>query len=232
MTLSIIPVPGIGEVQPGADLAEVILEAIDDSGIGLEDDDVVVVTHKVVSKAEAATARYASDAEYQALKEQEATAVIRRRGNLMIAMTRQGFICANAGVDRSNVEPGQVALHPRDPDLSAHRLRIRFERASRKRLAVIITDTFGRPWRRGLTDVAIGLSGMPAIHDYRGTTDTWGNELEVTEVALVDEIAAAADLVMGKADRIPVAIIRGLSWPEGEGRATDLVRPPGEDLFR
>jgi len=232
VTLSIIPVPGIREVQPGADLAELILEAVDASGVGLEDGDVVVVTHKVVSKAEGATARYASDAEYRALKEQEATAVIRRRGDLMIAVTRQGFICANAGVDRSNVEPGQVVLHPRDPDRSAHRLRIRFERASRKRLAVIVTDTFGRPWRRGLTDVAIGLSGMRAIHDYRGTTDTWGNELEVTEVALVDEIAAAADLVMGKAGRIPVAIIRGLSWPEGEGRATDLVRPPGEDLFR
>ncbi|NIA24116.1 MAG: coenzyme F420-0:L-glutamate ligase [Gammaproteobacteria bacterium] len=232
MTLSIIPVPGIGEVQPGADLAEVLLEAIDAAGLDLQHDDILVVTHKVVSKAEGATARYASDAEYRALKEQEAAAVIRRRGDLMITVTRQGFICANAGVDRSNMEPGQVALHPRDPDRSAHRLRLRFEHASHKRLAVIVTDTFGRAWRRGLTDVAIGVSGMPAIHDYRGTTDTWGRELEATEVALVDEIAAAADLVMGKAEGIPVAIVRGLSWAKGEGRATDLVRPPDEDLFR
>ncbi|NOY56161.1 MAG: coenzyme F420-0:L-glutamate ligase [Actinobacteria bacterium] len=232
MTLSIIPVPGIGEIQPGTDLAETILEAIHAAGLRLEDDDVVVVTHKVVSKAEGATARYASDAEYRAIKEREAAAVIRRRGDLMIAETRQGFICANAGVDRSNVEPGLAVLHPRDPDRSAHRLRLRFERGSRKRLAVIVTDTFGRAWRRGLTDVAIGMSGMPALHDHRGAADTWGRKLEVTEVALVDEIAAAADLVMGKAEGIPVAIVRGLSWPEGEGRATDLVRPPGEDLFR
>jgi len=232
VTLSIIPVPGIGEVQAGMDLAMVILGALEAAGLDLEDHDIVVVTHKVVSKAEGAVASYGSDAEYQAIKEREATAVIRRRGDLMIAVTRQGFICANAGVDRSNVKPGQVVLHPRDPDRSAHRMRVRFELATDKQLAVIVTDTFGRAWRRGLTDVAIGVSGMPAIHDYRGTTDTWGRELEVTEVAVVDEIASAADLVMGKADAVPVAIIRGLSWQEGEGRATDLVRSPGEDLFR
>lgn len=232
MTLSIIPIPGIGEVDPGDDLPSLILDAIATEGLTLEDRDVVVVTHKVVSKAEGAVGSYNTEEEYQALKEAEAASVIRRRGDLMIAVTPRGFICANAGVDRSNVQPGLVVLHPRDPDRSAHRLRVRFERASGKRVAVVVTDTFGRAWRRGLTDVAIGVSGIPPIRDYRGETDTWGRTLEVSEVAIVDEIAAAADLVMGKAEGIPVAIVRGLQWREGDGRATDLVRPADEDLFR
>lgn len=232
VTVSIIPVHGIGEIRPGDDLAKIIDDAVAANGLTFADDDIITVTHKVVSKAEGALARYTTDDEYRRIREQEAAAVLRRRGDLLIAMTRQGFICANAGVDRSNVEPGHVVLHPRDPDRSAHRLRLHFERTSGKRLAVIITDTFGRAWRRGLTDVAIGLSGMNALFDHRGTTDTWGRELEVTEVAVIDEIAAAADLVMGKAENIPVSIVRGLTWRRAEGRATDLVRPPGEDLFR
>ena len=123
-------------------------------------------------------------------------------------------------------------LLPRDPDRSAHRIRVRLERAFDVRLGVIITDTFGRPWRRGLTDVAIGISGIPAIVDYRGTRDTFGTELEVTEVAVADEIAAAADLVMGKATGVPAAVVSGVGLDAGEGRASDLVRPPDEDLFR
>jgi coenzyme F420-0:L-glutamate ligase/coenzyme F420-1:gamma-L-glutamate ligase len=232
VTLSIIPVRGIGEVHPGDDLAGMILEALAGDGVGLKDRDVIVVTHKVVSKAEGAVAAYASERDYRNLVEGESEAIIRRRGDLAIAITRQGFVCANAGVDRSNARPGTAVLHPRDPDRSAHGLRTRFQRHSGRKVAVIITDTFGRAWRRGLTDVAIGVSGMLAIRDYRGTTDTWDRELEVTEVAVVDEIAAAADLVMGKADGIPVAIVRGLPWLEGDGRAVDLVRPAGEDLFR
>ncbi len=232
MTLSIIPIPGIGEVHPGDDLPSLILDAIATDGLALEDRDVVVVTHKVVSKAEGAVASYKTEEEYLALKEAEAASVVRRRGDLMIAVTPRGFVCANAGVDRSNVEPGLAVLHPRDPDRSAHRLRVRFERASGKRVAVIVTDTFGRAWRRGLTDVAIGVSGITAIRDYRGEVDTSGRTLEVSQVAIVDEIAAAADLVMGKAEGIPVAIVRGLQWREGDGRATDLVRPADEDLFR
>lgn len=232
MTLSIVPVTGIGEVHPGDDLAGLILAAFESSGLTVEDHDVVVVTHKVVSKAEGAIAAYETEEEYRALVERESAAVIRRRGDLTISITRHGFICANAGVDRSNVEPGHAVLHPRQPDRSAHRLRSRIEQATGTRIAVVVTDTFGRVWRRGLTDVAIGVSGMPPLADYRGTVDTWDRRLEVTEVAIIDEIAAAADLVMGKADNIPVAIVRGLDWAVGEGRAVDLVRPPGEDLFR
>ncbi len=234
MNVQLLPVSGIGEVAPGVDLGAVILEALAASGITLEDGDIVVVTHKVVSKAEGAMERLREDdpEAHRRLVEREATAILRRRGTLCIAETRHGFICANAGVDRSNVTPGSAVLLPADPDRSAHRLRLRLERASGVRLAVVVTDTFGRPWRRGLTDVAIGVSGMPAIHDLRGSTDTWGRPLEVTEVALADEVASAADLVMGKARNIPVVVMRGVEIPAAEGRGADLVRPPEEDLFR
>ncbi len=149
----------------------------------------------------------------------------------MITLTRHGFVCANAGVDRSNVGAGHVVLLPADPDRSAHRIRTRLERLTGLGIGVVITDTFGRAWRRGLTDVAIGVSGLAAIVDLRGTHDTHGNLLEVTEVAVADEIAAAADLVMGKARGIPAAIVRGVE-AHGHGRAADLIRPPAEDLFR
>jgi hypothetical protein len=166
MTLSVIPVIGIGEVHPGDDLAGLILDGFEADDIVLEHHDVVVVTHKVVSKAEGAIASYSTEEEYRRLVEGESAAVIRRRGALTISITRHGFICANAGVDRSNVEPGHAVLHPHDPDRSAHRLRVRFERATGVRIAVIVTDTFGRVWRRGLTDVAIGAAPT------RGTVDS------------------------------------------------------------
>jgi len=232
VTLSVTPIAGIGEVHEGDDLAALILSASLASGIALHDEDVVVVTHKVVSKAEGSVEPYEDEHGYRRIVERESQAVIRRRGDLTISITRQGFICANAGVDRSNVQPGHAVLHPRNPDRSAHELRRRLEHETGTHLAVIITDTFGRVWRRGLTDVAIGISGIAPLLDYRGTVDTWDRPLEVTEVAIVDEIAAAADLVMGKADNLPVAVVRGLAWERGEGRATDLVRPADEDLFR
>ncbi len=222
---------GIGEIAAGDDLALVICDAIRAMGERLADGDVVVVTHKVVSKQEGRVVEIADEAAYRRLVLDEATSIVRRRGDLVIAQTRHGFICANAAVDRSNVAPGHAVLLPIDPDRSAHRIRTLIERHTGTDIGVVITDTFGRPWRRGLVDVAIGVSGLPAIVDLRGTTDTWGNELNVTEVAVVDEIAAAADLVMGKATSIPVAVVRGLGLA-GEGRARDLVRPPEEDLFR
>jgi coenzyme F420-0:L-glutamate ligase / coenzyme F420-1:gamma-L-glutamate ligase len=232
VTLSVIPVRGIGEIAKGDDLGGVILAALAAGHVPVRDGDVIVVTHKVVSKAEGAVESYEDEESYRRIVERESRAVIRRRGELTISITRQGFICANAGVDRSNVKPGNAVLHPRDPDRSAHKLRQRIERETGVRIAVIITDTFGRVWRKGLTDVAIGASGIEPLLDYRGSVDTWNRPLEVTEVAIVDEIAAAADLVMGKAEGIPVAVVRGLEWERGEGRATDLVRPPSEDLFR
>jgi coenzyme F420-0:L-glutamate ligase/coenzyme F420-1:gamma-L-glutamate ligase len=233
VTVEITPIHGIGEIEPGADLAGIIVAALHAAGFVLLDGDVLVVTHKAVSKAEEAVARFDDDEDQRrAIIAGEAAAILRRRGDLVITETHHGFICANAGVDRSNMPRGFLALLPRDPDRSAQRLRTKIRRAAGAEIAVVITDTFGRPWRKGLTDVAIGVAGMPALVDYRGTTDTFGRALTVTEVALVDEVAAAADLVMGKAKGVPLAVVRGLEYPAGEGRATDLVRSADEDMFR
>lgn len=232
MTLEVFPVVGINQVHPGDDLAEILATAL--APLQPRSGDIVVVTHKVVSKAEGSVVEIEGDeAEFKkALVEREAASIIRRRGDLVIAETRHGFICANAGIDRSNVEEGTMVLLPRDPDRSAHRLRTRLEQRFSAILGLIVSDTFGRPWRSGLTDVAIGISGVRSILDLRGTRDWMGRELEVTEVAVADEIASAADLVMGKASGIPAALVRGYQEGLGEGRASDLVRPPGQDLFR
>jgi coenzyme F420-0:L-glutamate ligase/coenzyme F420-1:gamma-L-glutamate ligase len=234
VTLTIHPVPGIPEIQPGDDLACLIAAALRTADLTPRHGDVLVVTHKAVSKAEGAVAPLEGDedAAYRALVLKEAAAVLRKRGQLVITRTRHGFICANAGVDRSNASPGTAVLLPLDPDRSAHRLRNALFRLTGVDLPVVITDTFGRAWRKGLVDVAVGVSGLEVILDLRGTRDTQGRELKVTEVALVDEIAAAADLVMGKASGVPVVLFRGLDSARGSGRAADLVRPPEEDLFR
>ncbi len=233
MTVEITPIHGIGDINPGDDLAGIFLSALDAAKFSLQDRDVLVVTHKAVSKAENAIVRFDEDEEVRRrVVADQAVAVLRRRGDLVITETRHGYICANAGVDRSNMPKGWLALLPHDPDRSAHRLRTKIHQATGAVVAVVISDTFGRPWRRGLTDVAIGIAGLPALVDYRGTTDTFDRTLTVTEVALVDEVAAAADLVMGKANGVPLAVVRGLEYPAGEGRATDLVRPADEDMFR
>jgi len=235
VTIEIYPVKGIPEATEGDDVAEMVLGGLATSELTLHDGDVVVITHKLVSKAEGAVVELDDPGPdgHRYLVEEEAASILRRRDALVIAQTRHGFVCANAGVDRSNVGAGTAILLPRDPDASAHRARRRIEQALGVRIGVVVTDTFGRAWRRGLTDVAIGVSGIPAIVDYRGTTDTHGNELIVTEVAVVDEIAAAADLVMGKATGVPAAVVRGLQLERSEtSRATDLVRPAAEDMFR
>lgn len=233
MTVQLIPVTGIGDVAQGDDLPGLINGALKSTGVTLERGDVIVVTHKIVSKAEGAVAReILDDVAYRRLVESEAVSILRRRGDLVIAETKHGFVCANAGVDRSNAGDDTAVLLPEDPDRSAHRLRMSLQRASGVELAVVITDTFGRAWRRGVVDVAIGISGFPAVVDHRGSPDMYGRIMESTEVGLADEIAAAADLVMGKASGIPVAIVRGLVWTAPAGRARDLVRHPDEDLFR
>lgn len=231
--LTIHPVEGIGEARPGDDVAALVGDALE-SGPGLQDRDVIVVTHKLVSKAEGRIVELPDDGPdaHRFLIEEEAVRIIRRRGPLVIAQTRHGFICANAGVDRSNAGPARAILLPEDPDRSANRIRLRLQHRFDVVLAVIVTDTFGRAWRRGLVDVAIGVAGMAPIEDLRGTTDTFGKVLEVSEVAVVDEIAAAADLVMGKATGIPAAVVRGLEWEPSDAGISPLIRPAGEDMFR
>lgn len=232
--LTIFPVEGIGEIQPGMDVAEAIGDALELGPKRLLDGDVVAVTHKIVSKAEGRIVELPDDGPdaHRHLVESEAKAIIRRRGDLSITETHHGFVCANAGVDRSNAGSARAILLPLDPDRSANRIRLRLSDRFDVDLAVIVTDTFGRAWRRGLTDVAIGVAGMAAIDDLRGQTDDFGKVLEVTEVATADEIAAAADLVIGKSSRNPVAVVRGVSWTPAATGVTPLIRPPGEDLFR
>jgi coenzyme F420-0:L-glutamate ligase/coenzyme F420-1:gamma-L-glutamate ligase len=235
--LEVFPILGVPEVRPGDDLAGQIADAAAaGDGTALRDGDVVVVTQKVVSKAEGKLERIDPDDPrgHKAIVERESVRIIRRRGDLVIAETRHGFICANAGVDLSNIEEGWAALLPDDPDRSARRLRDGIRARAGVEVAVIVSDTFGRPWRRGLTDVAIGCAGIGAIADLRGTADALGRELQVTEVAVVDELAGAADLVMGKATGAAAAVVRGVdpAWfRQGEVRA-ELVRSPNEDLFR
>lgn len=229
--LQILPVTGIGEIRPGDDLAGLIAAAAE-----LADGDVIVVTQKIVSKAEGRLVPIdASDPDgHRALVEAESVRVLRRRGDLVISQTRHGFICANAGVDLSNVEAGWAALLPEDSDRSARRIRAGLRDRAGVDVAVIVSDTFGRVWRRGVTDVAIGCAGIGAILDLRGTDDALGRELQVTEVAVVDELAGAADLVMGKSSGVPVAIIRGVDtgWFRRGEVHDELVRPASEDLFR
>ncbi len=234
--LHVRAVEGIPEVRPGDDLAGLIATAATAHEHGLRDGDVVVVTQKVVSKAENRLVPVDPDDPdgHRAVVEAETVRALRRRGSLVISETRHGFVCANAGVDLSNVALGQAALLPEDSDRSARRLRDGLRARAGVEVAVIVSDTFGRPWRRGLTDVAIGCAGIGPILDHRGRHDTQGRELLVTEVAVVDELAAAADLVLGKASGCPVAVIRGVdpSWFRRGDVRSEIVRPPAEDLFR
>ena len=229
--LSIIPIEGIGEIAAGDDLAGVIASAAD-----LLDGDVVVVTQKIVSKAEGMLEAVDPDdpLSHKKIVERESVRVLRRRGDLIISETKHGFVCANAGVDLSNVERGYAALLPEDPDRSARRIRDGIKARAGVNVAVIISDTFGRTWRRGLTDVAIGSAGIGPILDLRGSSDAYGREMQVTEVAVVDELASAAELVMGKAAGIPAAIVRGIprEWFRKGDVHSEIVRNPDEDLFR
>ena len=234
--LEIFGLVGIAEIHPRDDLAGMIVTAARSMEAQLADGDVVVVTQKIVSKAEGRLVRVDPDdpRSHVDVVAAETVRVLRRRGDLVITETSHGFVCANAGVDLSNVERGWVALLPVDSDRSARRIRDGIRARAGVDVAVIVSDTFGRTWRRGLTDVAIGCAGIGAIVDYRGTEDATGRELHVTEVAVVDELAGAAELVMGKATGIPVAVIRGVSeaWLRRGGVRSEIVRPASEDLFR
>lgn len=230
--LELFGIEGIPAVRPGDDLAGLIVGACDD----LRDGDVLVIASKVVAKAEGKLEAVDPDdpLSHKPLVEREAVRVLRRRGDLLITETKHGFICANSGIDRSNVEDGIVVLLPDDPDRSARRIRDAIRARASVEIAVIVSDTFGRTWRRGLTDVALGCAGIGAVLDLRGSTDTYGHELQVTVVAVVDEIAGAAELVMGKATGICAAVVRGIDpalLHTGSVR-DEIVRTPAEDLFR
>lgn len=226
--LRVIPLTGIPEVRPGDDLAGLVGDALEGVG-GLEEGDVLVVAQKVVSKAEG---RVEETGDVLGVILREARAVRRRRGDLVIAETEHGFVCAGAGVDLSNT-PGEgwVVLLPRDPDASAAALRAALEERFGVAPAVVVSDSFGRAWRRGTTDVAVGLAGMQPLLDLRGRPDSRGRELAATVIAVADELAGAAELVMGKADGVPAALVRGYAAPPGDGSARELVIPPELDLF-
>jgi coenzyme F420-0:L-glutamate ligase/coenzyme F420-1:gamma-L-glutamate ligase len=226
--LTITPLEGVPEIGPGDDLARVLGDALERAS-GLAEGDVVVVAHKVVSKAEG---RIVESADDLAVILSEARTVRRRRGDFVIAETEQGFVCASAGVDRSNTPgDGLLVLLPRDPDGSARALREAFGARFGAAPGVVVSDSFGRAWRQGTTDVAIGVAGLAPLLDLRGDVDARGRPLQATVIAVADELAGAAELVLGKAQGVPGARIRGLRLPPGDGSARDLVMPPERDLF-
>jgi len=247
--LRILPVPGIPEIAPGDDLAAIIVEAASKGGVGIEVHDILVVAQKAVSKAEGCLvdlagitpSRFATEWATRWDKDPRATEVVLRESTRVVKMdrgvliteTKHGFVCANSGVDASNVGGHEMlCLLPPDPDASAQRLREAIAGRLGVDVAVIVSDTFGRPWRESLTNVAIGVAGMSPIRDYIGLTDPFGYELRVTTMADADELAAAAELVMGKIAQVPVAIVRGFVYTAANGSARQLVRPPERDMFR
>jgi coenzyme F420-0:L-glutamate ligase/coenzyme F420-1:gamma-L-glutamate ligase len=223
--VQVIAVRGVPEVEPGDDLAGLLVAHAG----SIERHDVIVVAHKVVSKAEG---RLAKGRDRRAAALAESARVLRRAGNMIISETRHGFVCANAGVDASNVEGDNVVMLPIDPDLSARRIRTRVAHLTRADVGVVVSDTFGRAWRLGQTNVAVGVAGLDPFIDLRGTTDTQGRPLDATRICVADEIAGAAELVMGKTERVCAAIVRGAPVRFGRGAAAEIVRPPAEDLFR
>lgn len=246
--IEVMPVLGIPEVKAGADLGRVILGAVRRSRVRMKDGDVVVVKQKVVSKAEGRVVRLddvvpgkkakslaksqGKDPKLVELMLREAVRVVRAGHGVIITETRHGFVCANSGIDQSNVGKGRVALLPKDPDRSARRLRRILESSTHLGLAVVITDTFGRPWRLGQTDVAIGCSGISPLVRYAGKKDRFGYELRVTEPSVVDEIAGAAELAVGKLAGIPVAVVRGADYVRGDEGVRSVIMPRERDLFR
>ncbi len=246
--IEIIPITGIPEVGRGADLAGLIVASMERAGVEARDGDVLVVKQKVVSKAEgrivalegvkpgrkarALAREHGKDPRLVELILREAVRVVRAGHGVIITETKHGLVCANSGVDQSNVGKGLAALLPLDPDRSAREIRMRLQDATRRKLAVIVTDTFGRPWRRGQTDVAIGCSGISPLLPYAGSRDSHGYKLRVTEPALVDEIAGAAELATGKLKGIPVAVIRGVHYQVSDEGVRSLVMPKERDLFR
>jgi coenzyme F420-0:L-glutamate ligase/coenzyme F420-1:gamma-L-glutamate ligase len=248
MAVTIQAIEGLPEIRPGDNLGQFIAEACARQSIDVQDGDVFVVTQKAVSKSEGQfvnlndvepsplatqlATQWDKDARHVEVVLRESKRIVKMDRGVIICETRHGLVCANAGVDASNVPDGQLMLLPVDPDASAQRIRARLREATGADVAVIISDTFGRPWRAGYTEVAIGVAGMLPLMDYVGQVDTHGRELRVTVICIADELASAAEMVTGKINRVPVAHIRGYAVPRGEGSARDIVRAAELDLFR
>lgn len=246
--LQIIPLRGIGEVQTGEDIGDLLLIACKKSGIRLKSGDIVVITHKIISKAEGRVVELSSitpssfsvragghikkDPRLVEAILSESRRLVKMVRGLIISETHHGFVCANAGVDQSNVDGGRIVLLPKRPDESASELRETIRRRTDKDVAIIISDTFGRPWREGQVDVAIGLSGIDPFEDYRGKRDQYGYDLKASVICIADELASAAELCMGKLHRVPIVVIRGYRYRKSDVSARELTRKPARDLFR
>ena len=228
--IRIIPVEGIPEIKVDDNLAEITFDVLNKSEIGIEKNDIFIVTQKIVSKSEGME-RDLSNYDFEELLQSESKKIIRKRGDLVIAKTHHGFICANAGIDRSNVKKNSALLLPEDPNKSADKFRKRFESLANLPIAVIISDTFGRAWRKGQVNFAIGSSGISPIDSYIGKLDSFDNELNATEIAVIDELASAAELVMKKTIDVPIAIIRGVDYKSSKLNASELIRDDNEDFF-
>ena len=228
--ITIIPIKNFPEINAGDDLIELLINSLEDSNVSIEENDIIVLTQKIVSKSESRL-RNLEDTSFEELLAEESTEIIRKRGDLVIARTKHGFICANAGIDKSNIEDGHALLLPIDPDRSASKYREQIYTRLQKKVAVIISDTFGRPWRVGQVNFAIGSSGIEPLVSYIGSTDTFENELNATEIAIIDEIASSAELVMEKTLNIPIAILRGVNYRDSKNNAKDLIRKKDEDFF-
>ena len=228
--VSILPVMNLPEFDTGHEIVEELIGKLEENKISLEDSDVIVITQKIISKVEGRKIDINKEDLEEVIKN-ESLQIIRKRGETIIAQTKHGFICANAGIDKSNIEEGFALLLPEDPDKTSRDIRKKIEHQTGKKISVIICDTFGRAWRKGQTNVAIGSSGIEPLESYIGEKDTFDNELFATEIAIVDELASAAELVMKKSDNIPVVIIKGVKYNISDLGVDELIRNPEEVFF-
>ena len=228
--VSIFPIMNLPEFDTGHEIVEELIKSLEENKISLEDTDVIVITQKIISKVEGRKIDINKEDIEEVIKS-ESLQIIRKRGETVIAKTKHGFICANAGIDKSNIEEGSALLLPEDPDKTSRVIRKKIEHKTGKKISVIICDTFGRAWRKGQTNVAIGSSGIEPLESYIGEKDTFDNELFATEIAIVDELAGAAELVMKKSDNIPIVVIKGVKYNISDLGVDELIRDAQEDFF-
>jgi coenzyme F420-0:L-glutamate ligase/coenzyme F420-1:gamma-L-glutamate ligase len=228
--VEIIPVLGLPEFKKNDDLLKILENALEINELKLVEGDVLIITQKIISKIEDMIVNL-KDIDINNLLENESTQILRKRGETIISRTKHGFICANAGIDKSNIDVGYALLLPEDPDKTASTIRRKLKAEYGINVAIIVSDTFGRAWRKGQTNVAIGCSGIEPLASYIGTTDSYGNDLKATEIAIIDELAGASELVMNKVDKVPIAIVRGYSYKFSDKGVSEILRSDGEDFF-